>query len=140
MCGFFTEEVRERGTRVGFAIETLEGERALLAHVRFSGPPRVSRYGVDLEAFEALALPALRAARVDEVVVIDEIGKMELASRSFRELVGALFDRPLRIVATVHVARDPFTDALKRRADVELLRVTLGERDRLPELVVTRLR
>ncbi len=138
--GFFTEELRERGERVGFAIETLDGRQAALAHVRFPGPPRVGRYGVDLAAFERLALPALRVIRDDDVLILDELGKMELACAPFRALVAELFERPLRIVATVHVSRDPLTDGLKRRSDVAVLRVTAGERDRLPELVLARLR
>ena len=33
MSGFYTEEVREGGGRVGFDVVTLEGERAVLARV-----------------------------------------------------------------------------------------------------------
>jgi len=43
--GFYTQELRESGTRVGFEIVTLDGKRALLAHVRRPGPPRVGKYG-----------------------------------------------------------------------------------------------
>jgi nucleoside-triphosphatase len=84
--GFVTTELRERRRRVGFEIETLDGgERALLAHVKLSGPPRVGRYGVDLAAFEALALPALgRPSGGRRVFLVDELGKMELASEQFR--------------------------------------------------------
>lgn len=135
--GFFTEELRESGARVGFAIETIGGPRGVLAHVNFPGPPRVGRYGVDVAAFERLALPALQAA-ADEVVVIDELGKMELASEAFRAAVLRLFERQPRIVATVHVFRHPFTDALRRRADVVVLRVTERERAELPVRVVER--
>src|ERR671934_145721 len=57
------------------------------------GPPRVGRYGVDLRTFERVALPALRAAGRDAVVVVDELGKMELASAAFREAVTDLLRR-----------------------------------------------
>jgi nucleoside-triphosphatase len=125
---------------VGFEIETFGGERGLLAHVDLRGPPRVSRYGVDLEAFERLALPTLESAGSEGVVLIDELGKMELASERFADAVGALFERPVPIVATVHTARHPFTDALKRRPDVSTVRLTAANRDRLPEEVAERLR
>ena len=39
--GFTTEELREEGRRLGFAIESLDGRRATLAHVELPGPPRV---------------------------------------------------------------------------------------------------
>jgi nucleoside-triphosphatase len=139
VAGFVTHELREHGRRVGFEIETLDGRRATLAHTSFRGPPRVGKYGVDLETFERLALPALSRLRDDAVILIDELGKMELASEAFREQVEALFDAPRTIVATVHVFRHPLTDGLKRRHDVERLRVTHGSRDALPQQLAARL-
>jgi nucleoside-triphosphatase len=137
--GFVTHEVREQGRRVGFEIETLDGRRATLAHTSFRGPPRVGKYGVDLEAFEQVALPALSRLSTDAVVLVDELGKMELASDAFREEVSALFDAPNTVVATVHVFRHPFSDALKRRPDVERIRVTRASRDALPQQLAERL-
>ena len=134
-----TEELRESGRRVGFAVEDFAGERATLAHVRFDGPPRVGRYGVDLDAFERLALPALLGAEDAEVVLIDELGKMELASDSFRAAVSTVFVGGVPIVATVHAVRHPFTDALKNNASVETLAVSRRSRNELPEQLVERL-
>jgi nucleoside-triphosphatase len=139
LSGFLTGELRKGGRRVGFEIETFTGERGVLAHVELPGPPRVGRYGVDLEAFERLALPAVRRPRGDRVVLIDELGKMELASQPFREGVEALFDRALPLVATVQLARHPFTDGLKRRPGVETVRLTARNRDRLPRELAGRL-
>jgi nucleoside-triphosphatase len=140
LSGFLTRELRERGRRVGFEIETFTGERGLLAHVEIKGSPRVSRYGVDIEEFERLALPELDAPPSDGVVLIDEIGKMELASDRFREAVLALMQEPVPVVATVHTARHPFTDALKRRPEVSTVKLTAANRDRLPEELLNLLR
>ena len=139
LSGFLTRELREGGRRVGFEIETFRGERGVLASVELAGPPRVGRYGVDLEAFERLALPALYPPGDAGVVLIDELGKMELASDRFREAVAALFAGRLPIVATVQLARDPFTDALRGDSDVSTLRLTASNRDRLPGEVAERL-
>jgi nucleoside-triphosphatase len=140
VSGFITEEIRERGRRLGFSLERFGGERGVLAHVDLPGPLRVGRYGVDLAAFERLAIPALEEAGEREVAIIDELGKMELASDAFREAVAALLDRPVPVVATVQSASRPFTDALKRRREVETMRVTTANRDELPELLAARLR
>jgi nucleoside-triphosphatase len=137
--GFVTHEVREGRRRVGFVIETSGGERATLAHVSLPGPPRVGRYGVDLEAFERVALPALEQPPPAGVVVVDEIGKMELASKRFREALSRLFDAPGDVVATIHVFRHPLSNQLKQRRDVERLYVTRESRDTLPERLVDRL-
>jgi NTP hydrolase family protein len=71
--------------------------------------------------------------------VIDELGKMELASEASRAAVCRLLEQHVALVATVHVARHPFTDALKRRPAVELVRVTAQTRDERPARLVTRL-
>jgi nucleoside-triphosphatase len=138
LSGFLTREMRSKGRRVGFEIETFSGQRGLLAHVDIKGPPRVGRYGVDLDEFERLALPALEAPGKG-VVLIDELGKMELASERFRGAVHALFENAVPIAATVHTARHPFTDALKRRPDVSTIRLSAANRDRLPNEVAERL-
>jgi nucleoside-triphosphatase len=139
VSGFTTEEIREGGRRLGFAIESLDGDRAVMAHTDISGPPRVGKYGVDLGTFERIALPTLSAATSSDVMVIDELGKMELASAAFRDAVIHAFESKVDVVATVHRFHHPFTDALKRRSDVEVVSVTERSRDRLPEELVARL-
>jgi nucleoside-triphosphatase len=140
VTGFITEEIRESGRRLGFALERLGGERGVLAHVELPGPPRVGRYGVDLATLDRLAIPALEQAGEHGVVIIDELGKMELASDAFREAVSALLDRPVPVVATVQSTSHPFTNALKRRSDIETLRVATTNRNELPELLAALLR
>jgi nucleoside-triphosphatase len=93
---------------------------------------------VDLAELERVAVPALQGS--GDVAVIDELGKMELASAALREAVAALLRRPVAVVATVHAFAHPFTDALKGRPGVEVIRVDPANRDRLPELLAVRVR
>jgi len=131
--GFTTGELRTGGHREGFVVEAASGAREVLAHVDLPGPPRVGRYGVDLAAFERVALPALGDSGPGGVVVVDELGRMELASAAFCETVVELLGRDVAVVATVHHARHQLTDALKRRPDIRVVRVTEATRDGLPE-------
>ena len=131
VSGFTTEEIREGRRRMGFRVEAVSGKTAVLAHVDLPGPPRVGKYGVDLASFERVALPSI--ASPTGVVVIDELGKMELASERFQYAVSALFDSDLPIVATVHAFTHPFTDDVKRRPGVQRIVVSQQSRDRLPE-------
>jgi nucleoside-triphosphatase len=131
--GFTTGELRTGGRREGFVVEAVSGAREVLAHVGLPGPPRVGRYGVDLAAFERVALPTLRAPGPGRVVVVDELGKMELASAAFRAAVVELLGRDVAVVATVQLARHQLTDALKLRPDVRVVRITEATRDGLPE-------
>ncbi|MFD7630180.1 nucleoside-triphosphatase [Streptomyces sp. NPDC059851] len=141
--GFTTEEIRQSGHRVGFALETLAGWREVLAHVDLPGPPRVGKYGVDLGVMERLALPSIRPAASDEtkgrLVLLDELGRMELACEAFRDAVITLLATDTDVVATVHAHRDPFTDALKRRPDIEVIHLTPANRDALPGELAARL-
>jgi nucleoside-triphosphatase len=88
---------------------------------------------VDLPTFEHVALPAMHAPSTGGVVVVDELGKMELASAAFQEAVSDLLGREVAVVATVHLTHHRFTDALRRRPGIRVVRVTDATRDALPE-------
>jgi nucleoside-triphosphatase len=139
VTGFVTREIRgERGRRLGFEIETVDGRHGRLAHVDLRGGLRVGRYGVTLEDLERIVVPLLEGADGGSVVVVDELGKMELASPRFRDAVTGVLARRLPLVATVHAFGHPFTDALKRSASVTVVPVTLGNRDALPRELAAR--
>jgi nucleoside-triphosphatase len=100
----------------------------------------VGRYGVDVPAFERVALPVLdRVVAGGGLVVIDELGQMELFSQPFVQAVQRLFDQDVPVVATVHAKAHPVTDALKQRPDVELLTVTREGQEALLERLARRL-
>ena len=130
--GFYTEEIRQGGGRVGFKIVTLEEEQAVLAHVSFKSPQRVGKYGLDLSGLETIGLEAIRrAVTARQVVVIDEIGPMELRSAIFREVVSETFDSRSAILGTITARSFPFTTALKRRRDVTVIEVRRDNREQL---------
>ena len=84
--GFYTEEIRTGGTRQGFRIVALDGQEAILAHVSISSPYQVSKYRVDTDALDRVGVAALRQAlKESDLVVIDEIGKMELCPLSSKK-------------------------------------------------------
>ena len=128
VAGFFTGELREGGHRVGFEIETLDGRKGVLSHVRFQSPCRVGRYGVDIGGFERLALPLLRAGEAG-LYVIDEIGKMECFSSPFIQTVTALLDAGPPVFGSVALKGSGFIESVKARRDVRLVEVTVGTRD-----------
>ncbi len=138
-AGFYTEEIRSSGRREGFALVTLDGRRATLASVRIRGPHRVSKYGVDLEALESVGLPALEIADA-KLLVIDEIGKMELLSQRFQEAVARALDGATPLLASIMISRHPFADTVKSRDDIRLINLTPENRDSALYEVVTALR
>jgi nucleoside-triphosphatase len=131
--GFYTEEIRAaHGSRVGFKVVALEGGEAVLAHVDFTTPARVGKYGLDLSALEAVGVNAIReAVQAERFIVIDEIGPMESRSVVFREAVNDALDSELPALATIFLRPLPFTVAIKSRPDVVLIEVRPDNRERL---------
>ncbi len=135
-AGFYTREVREHGARTGFEIVTLDGRAMLLSHVDFPGPDRVGKYGVNLENLHRLALAALEVKPGIDLVVVDEVGKMECLSPRFIAAVERLWLQPLPLLLTVASMGGGFMQAIKEKTDKILLTVTPANRDELPGRIV----
>ncbi len=131
VTGFFTREVREKGKRVGFSLETLDGKRATLAHIGLKSQFHVGKYGVSLEALEKIAIPSLIVSSTEALIMIDEIGKMECFSRIFQQAVVSVFDSPNPVLASIAERGNSFIEGLKSRDDVALHRIDVSNRDLL---------
>ena len=131
-AGFYTEEKRQRGQRVGFRIITLDGREGTLAAVG-RNEPTVGRYSIHVAEFESLVLPLLDTSTAAELYVVDEIGKMELLSARFRPQIIDLLAQPVNVLATVAKKGRGFIQQIKNRNDIELIEITRTNRDQLPE-------
>ena len=138
--GFFTREMREGGERVGFFINTVDGREGILAHRSMRSRYRVGKYGVNLKDIDDIAVPAMIPSGNEEIVVIDEIGKMECFSRLFKETLVEVLDSPNRVLASIAQKGDPFIEAIKRREDVMVIRVTIQNRDMLADQLLDTLK
>ncbi len=135
--GFFTQEVREGGARLGFELITLDGERGILAHVDIRGRHRVGRYGVDLHSLDTLGVSAVRrAAQAGGLVVIDEIGPMELLSDEFQRAVLGVLDSGVPVLGTIVRRSTPFTDRIKMRDDVQVIELRPDNRDAVGDQIL----
>lgn len=139
--GFYTQEVRTQGGRQGFDLITLDGRRVTLASVASGSPYRVSKYGVELAALEEVGAPAVEEAIASaQLIVIDEIGKMELFSQRFRRAVLAALDSGKPVLASIMLGPHPLADAIKGRPEVELLVLSEANRSQLEGRVLSTLR
>ncbi len=139
-AGFYTREVRQAGRRQGFEIVTLDGKTAMLSHVDFPGPLRVGKYGVNLEDFHRVALPAMEYAPGIELIVVDEIGKMECLSRPFISALERLWAAPVALLATVAEKGGGYIRQIHEKPDKILITVTSANRDELPMKILALLR
>jgi nucleoside-triphosphatase THEP1 len=131
LTGFFTREMREKGRRVGFSIQTLDGKEGILAHENSKSQKRVGKYGVNVEDLARIAVPSMIPSRPDQIVVIDEIGKMECLSPFFRETLPKALDSENLVIASVAQKGNAFIEKIKEREDVLLVIVSEKNRDSL---------
>ncbi|XP_053674334.1 cancer-related nucleoside-triphosphatase [Anopheles nili] len=148
ISGFYTEEVRDSrtGDRVGFDIVTFAGGRAPLARTGVTGTrsncPTVGRYSVCLSEFERLALPALEQrdkgiSASDGVLLLDEIGRMEMKSSAFATRMNAIVEeiiaKKVRFIATVPLKSSGIDviERLKRIPGCQLFHVKPSNRDQM---------
>ncbi len=127
--GFYTEEIRQHGVRQGFKIITLDGQEAILAHVNIQTPYRVSKYGVDIRNLEQVGVSSLhKAIKEDDLIIIDEIGKMELFSPKFKEAVFHAINSGKKVLGTIMFSPNPFANEIKNHPQVKVINVTKANR------------
>lgn len=128
--GFYTEEIRKGGVRQGFKLITLDGDEAILSHISFSSPYRVSKYGVDIGNLDRVGVAAInRAINEADLIVIDEIGKMELFSPKFKDAVLKAINSSKKVLGTIMLSPNPFADEIKRHPEAKVLTVTRTNRE-----------
>ena len=140
--GFWTEEVKKRKTRrrEGFKVVTTEGKEEVFAHKRFTSKYLVGSYGVNLQKFEGVVMPLLEKAKRErnKVLVVDEVGKMELFSRQFREVVGELVRDPARDMVITIPIRDvhPLVREIRRLPDAVVVELKKSNREGMEEEIL----
>ena len=135
--GMLTEPVIEDKKRVGFNVTDWQTRQEhLFAHINFEDKEKVGKYGVDINALDEVGIPAIEKAVTDDevhIIVIDEIGKMEMISERFCETVIAALDSDKPIMVTLHKkSRTPLLQDVRRRDDIRILEVTPVNRNLLP--------
>ena len=136
--GFYTEEERVAGKRVGFLMKTLDGKNGYLGHQDIQSGFHIRRYGVSIENIETIAVPAIAPVEKN-VIILDEIGKMECFSEVFRKAAVNALDSPNIVVGTITFGGDDFILGIKNREDIEIHEVTPENRDSLPERILRKI-
>lgn len=135
--GMVTDSIIKKKKRVGFYVKDWQtGEKEVFAHVDFDSKEKVGKYGVDITALDRIGVPAIEKAIADEgvnIIIIDEIGKMEMLSEKFCEVVIEALDSDKPIMVTLHKkSRTPLLQDVRRRDDIRILEVTPVNRNLLP--------
>ena len=140
--GIVTLEVRIGGVRTGFKIiDVQSGAEARLASVSSAVGPRVGKYLVHVENLDAFASTSiLRALEQCDLVVVDEIGPMELKSQKFIDVVKKALASEKPLLATLHHRlKHPLLDYIRSQKDFEIVELTPSNRDTLLNAIVGKL-
>ena len=137
--GMISRDVREGGVRVGFEIMDFStGQRGWLAHINQPTGPKISKYRVNLTDLEAIGVSSiLDAIRNADIIIVDEIGPMELFSSAFRDAVVQAVESDKPVLGTIHFGlRNSFVSGLKNREDSEIFEVTYENRETLHNFII----
>jgi nucleoside-triphosphatase THEP1 len=139
--GIITRKVREGDQRIGFKISDLSsGAEGWLARVGDSVGPRIGKYSVVSEDLEKIGVSALREAaeRPDGLVLVDEIGPMEMTSRPFRDALAKLLSHRGIVIATVkYGSHYPEVERASGTAEGVSLEVSKGNRDEVMQRITS---
>lgn len=141
--GFYTEEIRDASERMGFTCVLLGGGSLPLAHVGLNGPRRVGRYGVRAGWFnEEVRQSLLEARDGGRILVVDEIGRMQMSDPDFLPVIQGLIasSAPGILLGSIMEESDAATDALKTLPGVRVLPVTWENRERLHDEIAAEIK
>jgi nucleoside-triphosphatase len=136
--GFYTEEERVDGKRVGFLMKTIDGRKGYLAHQDIKSDFHIRRYGVSIEDIEKIAVPSITPVN-NNIIILDEIGKMECFSNAFKQAATNALDAPNIVIGTITFGGGGFIQEVKKRGDIEINEVTMENRDSLPDLILSKI-
>lgn len=130
--GFLSEEIRENKERVGFKILTLHNKEGILAKKGLESPFLVSKYGVNIKVLEEIGVKEIEEGlKKDCLLVIDEIGKMELLSLKFKKIVLKALNSKNKVLGTIMLKSHPFCDKIKQRKDTKVFLLAKGNKEKV---------
>jgi nucleoside-triphosphatase len=137
--GMIDEPIIEGRYRIGFTTrDLLTGETEVFAHTNIESKIMVGKLGIDTKVLERIGVAAIKHACENcDVIVIDEVGKMEVESQAFIDMVKEALDVDKPMILTLHKkSRNPLLQDIRRRDDVRILEVTPTNRNLLPYKIV----
>jgi len=137
--GMITEPITQHNRRVGFYVmDWLTKEKDVLAHIDHESKIVVGRYKVNLDALERVGVKAIENANANcDIIIIDEVGRMEVESEKFVEAVKKVLEEDKPLILTLHKkSRNPLLQDIRRRDDVRILEVTPINRNLLPYKII----
>lgn len=137
--GMITDAIVEKGKKVGFMVQDLLSKKeGVLAHLNMKSEIRFMDYGVDIDVLDSIGVNAIESSILNaDVIVIDEVGKLEVESPNFVKAVKDALEADKPLLLTLHKkSRNPLLQDIRRRDDVRILEVTPINKNILPYKII----
>jgi len=135
--GFYTEEIKNATDRIGFRCVSINGVSVEIAHIDSLSKVRIGRYGIDVEIFENFAVKVLQdALHSKKIIVVDEIGFMQMLSADFRQIVQEIISANQIVLGTIPIDSHPDIDKIKYAEGVKLVSLSEFNRDAVSECMI----
>lgn len=137
--GMMDEKVTDGRHEIGLTVcNLMTGEKVVFASSDNESKITTGNLGVDLSMFESISIEAIKNACAScDLIVIDEVGKVEVESQAFVDAVKEALDVDKPMIITLHKkSRNPLLQDIRRRDDVRILEVTPTNRNLLPFKII----
>ena len=135
--GFVTSEILEENNIMGFEVANLYGDSRVFAHTKIKSKVSVGKYKVDLKIFDDFLDKTFSKEKKTGLYAIDEISRVECASKKFSKLILELLVSEKPVIAAISDKGTGLISDIKKREDVALFEITEHNRDlRIKELTM----
>jgi nucleoside-triphosphatase len=146
--GFLTPEVRKKGKRIGFDVEDINSDMTipLARKGSYSSQYRLGSYKVFIDKFNQYLDDKLSPLiyqldlkkNTKLILIIDEIGKMELFSELFQTILRTVFTSELCIIATIgQKMNHPIKDFILNIPSIKLFTVSHNNQQKIFREILT---
>lgn len=134
--GMVSREVKEKGIRIGFELEDLKtGIKGWLAHKEICQGPRIGKYFVNMEDLDNIGVGAIQNSLMNpkiNLIVIDEIGPMELFSNNFVNAVRNVINGDKPLLCSIHgKSRHSLLDEIRTLDKTSIITINFENRDHM---------
>ncbi|MFX1414131.1 MAG: nucleoside-triphosphatase [Promethearchaeota archaeon] len=138
--GFLTPEITEAGKRIGFDIYDIQSDKKLLLarkgnyHTKY----KLGNYSIFIEEFNNY-LNELKSRSLEtlDLLIIDEIGKMELCSQPFIFFLKEVFHSDRKILATIgENLKHPIKRELLDLPNLTILQLNLNNQQKIYKKII----
>lgn len=106
--GILTPDIRENNERTGFhIIDIFTNAKEILASKHLSEGPRLGPYRINVEGIDRITSTFLENLEDCDIIVIDELGVMELKSDKFKKMLEQVLrsSQPKLIILNRHLVK-----------------------------------